>query len=249
VSDRPDAYRHIAAHYELHGCDWYANTFGSRLVRLLEERGYGRSRLLDAGCGTGTLALALADQGYQVSGIDLSEAMLRVARGKDPNRRVVWKQADVTDFDLGADRFDVVTCVGDTLNHLSGIDEWEAAFRSFARHLRPGGGLFFDVMTRKGLEWLDTYQVTDREDRVLILGFIFEPATGRSTMKLTSFRRLSGDGSLYERVSDTVTEWGHPTAAIFESLRRAGFDTPERLWGRAEHPDQDERLTVLARRR
>lgn len=246
MTERADAYRHIATHYELHGCDWYARTFGPRLLRLLEERGYAGTRVLDAGCGTGTLAMALTEAGYRVSGIDLSPAMLEVARAKDPERRVSWTEADVTAFDLDPDRFDIITCVGDTLNHLPRIEDWTAAFRSFQRHLRPGGALFFDVMTRKGLEWLDTYQITDRADRALILGFIFEPDSGRSTMKLTSFRRV--EGSLYERVSDTITEWGHPLAAIFEALAEAGFEAPERLWHRSEIPEDDERLTVIATR-
>ena len=246
MTERADVYRHIAPHYELHGCDWYAQTFGPRLVRLLEERRYGKSRVLDAGCGTGTLALSLSREGHEVAGIDFSDAMLDVARAKDPENRIAWKQADVTAFDLGQKPFDVVTCVGDTLNHLSRIEEWEAAFKAFARHLRPGGALYFDVMTRKGLQWLDTYQVTDREDRVLILGFIYEPAEGRSTMKLTSFRRV--EGSTYERVSDTVTEWGHPVASIFQALEESGFKNVERLWGRAELPEDDERLTVIATR-
>jgi len=246
LTDRADAYRHIAAHYELHGCDWYAHTFGPRLLHLLEERGYAKSRALDAGCGTGTLALSLSREGHEVMGIDLSKPMLDIARTKDPEGRVAWKEADVTNFDLGVKPLDVVTCVGDTLNHLPLIDEWESAFRLFAQHLRPGGALYFDVMTRKGLEWLDTYQVIDRDNRVLILGFIYEPATGRSTMKLTSFRRV--DGSMYERVSDTVTEWGQPVASIFEVLERSGFKDAERLWARAERPEDDERLTVIATR-
>lgn len=246
MDEHPDAYRHIAAHYELHGCDWYARTFGGRLLHLLTERGYKGSRVLDAGCGTGTLAMMLADAGYRVSGIDLSAAMLDVARAKDPERRVTWTEGDVSNFDLGSECFDVITCVGDTLNHLARIEEWAATFRSFQRHLRPGGALFFDVMTPKGLEWLDTYQVTDRADRTLILGFIFEAGSRRSTMKLTSFRRV--EGNLYERVSDTITEWGHSASAIFGALRGAGFEAPERLWSRSEHPDEDERLTVIAER-
>jgi 2-polyprenyl-3-methyl-5-hydroxy-6-metoxy-1,4-benzoquinol methylase len=111
LTDRADAYRHIAAHYELHGCDWYAHTFGPRILRLLEERGYAKSRVLDAGCGTGTLALSLSREGHEVMGIDLSKAMLDIARAKDPEGRIAWSEADVTNFDLGVTPFETICLV------------------------------------------------------------------------------------------------------------------------------------------
>jgi SAM-dependent methyltransferase len=246
-----DAYRDLAGHYDLHRCDWYAGAFGPRLFPLLAERGLAGGRVLDAGCGTGTLALAFDREGYTVSGIDLSEAMLATAREKDREGKIRWRKADITDFDLteggAAPPFDLITSVGDTVNHLQSLDEWEAAFRAFARHLRPGGALYLDVMTLRGLAALDHYAVTDLPDRAVILGFMFEPATGRSTMKLTSFTRRESDGA-FERSSETITEWGHPVAAILDRLARAGFTEPERLWARSEDPEAEERLTVLARR-
>ena len=251
MSERHDAYRSLAGRYDFHRCDWYADAFGPRLFPFLTERGHAGGSVLDAGCGTGTLALAFVREGYTVTGIDLSEAMLAAAREKDRERKVRWRRADVTDFDLleGGETppFDVITCVGDTVNHLRTLEEWEAAFRAFARHLPPGGALYLDVMTLRGLAALDHYAVTDLPDRAVILGFMFEPATGRSTMKLTSFTRREGDGA-FDRASETITEWGHPVAGILERLRRAGFAEPERLWARSEDPEAEERLTVFARR-
>ena len=246
MTERHDAYRGIARHYDLHMMDWYAATYGNRLRTLLTERGLTGSKVLDAGCGTGTLALALASQGYRVTGVDLSEALLAVAREKDPKGTVRWLEGDITNLSLG-ETFDVITSVADVLNHLDTLDEWERALRCFAAHLRPGGCLLFDVMTSHGLEHLDTYTTQDREDRLLILGIIWEPATRRSTLKMTSFIPAGGPG-LYERASETITEWGQPVAEIYACLRRAGFGEPERLWAIAPDPEADERLAVLAGR-
>ena len=253
MNERVDSYRGFAGHYDLHGWDWYATTFGPRLFHLLEDRGAKPGRALDAGCGTGTLALALAERGWQVTGLDLSEAMLAVARAKDAGGRVAWRAGDITRFDLaapaGAGAFDLVTCVADTLNHLETLEDWERAFRRFAAHLRPGGWLFFDVMTMRGLERLDKYTVVDVEDRTLILGIIWEPASRRSTVKVASFVPAASGGALYEKAVETVAEWGQPVAGILERLVRAGFDQAERLWPTRPEPEQEDRLAVLARRR
>src|SRR5262245_32927906 len=101
MSERDDSYRGIAPHYDLHMMDWWARTYGAQLQALLKERVPTGSNLLDAGCGTGTLALTLARQGYAVTGMDRSEALLAVARSKDSARSVRWVHGDITTFELG----------------------------------------------------------------------------------------------------------------------------------------------------
>lgn len=246
MSERHDAYAGFAAHYDLQGWDWYASTYGERLFRLLAEHGAAGSRVLDAGCGTGTLGLALAERGYRVTGVDLSAAMLDVARRKDAAGTVSWRRGDITRFDIG-ETFDVVTCVADILNHLERLEEWERAFERFAAHLRPGGLLFFDAMTCLGLERLDGFTVKEAAGRALIVGSIYEPSSRRSTMKITSFIPAPG-GDLFERASDTITEWGQSVSAVLETLGRAGFEDIRRPWALADDPEAEDRLAILARR-
>ncbi len=243
---RHDSYARIARHYDRQKMDWYAANYGGRLRSLLADRGVGGSRLLDAGCGTGTLALAMAGSGYSVTGVDLSEALLDVARKKDAAGAVRWIQADITRLDL-RETFDVITSVTDVLNHLETLDEWEKAFRCFAAHLRPEGLLFLDVLTCRGLERQDGYMAQDHDAGILILGTIWEPWCRRSTMKITSLIP-AGSPDLYERATETISEWGQPVDAISERLRRAGFDEPERVWALTGEPETEERLSILARR-
>jgi len=250
MSERHDAYRGFAGHYDLHGWDWYASTYGPRLFRLIDEKGLAGCRVLDAGCGTGTLALALAERGHRVAGTDLSEAMIAVARKKDSAGRVAWHVADITTREPGPrdEPFDLVTCVADTLNHLETLDLWEQAFRRLGAHLRSDGWLFFGVMTCRGLERLDKFVAEERDGRMLIAAMVYEPATRRSTVKVTSFAERAGTG-LYERASETITEWGQPVAGILARLASAGFHPAEQPFAQHDDPEKDDRLAIMARKR
>jgi 2-polyprenyl-3-methyl-5-hydroxy-6-metoxy-1,4-benzoquinol methylase len=250
MSERHDAYRGFAGHYDLHGWDWYASTYGPRLFRLIDEKGLAGCRVLDAGCGTGTLALALAERGHRVTGTDLSEAMIAVARGKDSAGQVTWRVADITAREPGPREgpFDLVTCVADTLNHLETLDLWEQAFRHLGAHLRSGGWLFFDAMTCRGLERLDKFVAEERDGRMLVAAMVYEPTTRRSTVKVTSFAERAGTG-LYERASETITEWGQPVSGILARLAAAGFHHAEQPFAGHDDPETDDRLAILARKR
>ena len=99
---------------------------------------YGR--VLDAGCGTGRVAVELARRGHDVVGVDLDPSMLAVARRDAP--RCHWVQADLADLDpadLG-EPFDLVVCAGNVVPLLAAGTE-AASVRHMAGALRPGGRL------------------------------------------------------------------------------------------------------------
>jgi SAM-dependent methyltransferase len=68
------------------------------------------ARLADLGCGTGTLALLLGAEGYDVDGVDFSPEMIRRARAKEPVGQVTFTQADADDPPLEPGVYDVVLC-------------------------------------------------------------------------------------------------------------------------------------------
>jgi 2-polyprenyl-3-methyl-5-hydroxy-6-metoxy-1,4-benzoquinol methylase len=248
MTTRHDAYGGLARHYDLHGWDWYARTYGARLIALLRERGLASgASILDAGCGTGSLALMLAHEGYRMTGVDLSPEMIARARVKDAADEVDWRIGDITSLDLGA-TYDAVVSVADTFNHLESLDAWEAALRSLNAHLRPGGLVCIDAMTCRGLERMDVQSVQERGGVTLILAIIYEPAARRSTLKVTSFAAASAGAGLYERAQETITEWGQPVTDAILRFGRAGFSGVERVWATTDDPEDDDRLAVFARR-
>ncbi len=101
---------------------------------LLQERQTGRT-VLDAGCGTGRVAIELARRGYETVGVDLDEAMLETARIKAPE--LEWHRDDLRDLHLGR-TFDVVVAAGNVMIFLMPGSE-AAVVRRLAEHLNPGG--------------------------------------------------------------------------------------------------------------
>ena len=68
------------------------------------------ARVADLGCGTGTLTLLLAAEGYAVDGVDFSPEMIRLAREKPTVGHVTFTQADADDPPLEPEAYDVVLC-------------------------------------------------------------------------------------------------------------------------------------------
>ena len=105
------------------------------LTRLIDTEFDGRScRILDAGCGTGRLAVELARRGHTVTGVDLDPDMVERARPK--SSAVTWSVGDLSTVDLDT-RFDIVVMIGNILNFCRpGVQT--TIVRNLVRHLDPG---------------------------------------------------------------------------------------------------------------
>lgn len=102
--------------------------------------------VLDAGCGTGRVAIELARRGVDVFGVDLDPAMLEAARGKAPE--LAWIEADLATVDLRR-VFDVVAMAGNVLLFVAPGTE-DAVVARMAAHLAPGGHLVAGFSLRPG---------------------------------------------------------------------------------------------------
>ncbi len=113
-------------------------------------RRYGKlpKLLLDMGCGTGSMTLALAAEGYDMIGLDLSEEMLAMAEtsAREAGYDILFLQGDMTDFELYG-TVDGIVCSLDGINHLTSREALRDCFACVARYLNPGGLFLFDVNT------------------------------------------------------------------------------------------------------
>ena len=117
--------------------------FRERLLLRHFRRWLPRGRVLDAGCGSGSLALDLSRMGYQVSAIEDAAAFVewvaRRAASCGLSDRLEVKQGSVTRLEYADGCFDGLVC-GEVLEHvLAAAGGDQAAVREFARVLRPGG--------------------------------------------------------------------------------------------------------------
>ena len=119
-------------------------------VRFVER--YSPDTVLDAGCGTGRVAIELAHRGYDVVGVDASESMLSTARGLGPTVR--WVCADLGDLDLGR-QFAVVVMAGN-VPLFTPPGTTAAVVAGCARHLAPHGRLIAGFQLGKGYD-LEAY--------------------------------------------------------------------------------------------
>ncbi len=104
--------------------------------------------VLDAGCGTGRVAIELARRGIEVVGVDVDPSMIATARRLAPDLR--WVIDDLTRFDLGR-QFDVVVMAGN-VPLFTPRGTQAALFATCARHLGPDGNLVTGFQLNRGYE-------------------------------------------------------------------------------------------------
>lgn len=107
-------------------------------------------KVLDVGCGGGFLSNFLAQNGLSVTGIDLSESSLEIAKRKDLSRCVNYVRADAYQLPFGDESFDVITST-DSLEH---VGDPKRVLREVARCLKNGGLFFFHTFNRTVLAYL-----------------------------------------------------------------------------------------------
>jgi SAM-dependent methyltransferase len=199
--------------------------------------------LLELGCGTGSVLRGFTDFDT-LSGLDLAAPMLTLARAKVPTANLIL--ADMANFHLG-ERFDVVVCVFDTLNHLESFSQWRSLMECVSEHLVPGGLFIFDVNTLGRLESFvgEPPQVFRIEDATITM-HATKLANNVTEWEIHIER---GEDAELETVSELVRELGVELDLIRTALS-ADFEIVDEDDGTGQRPDDDsQRAHFVARRR
>jgi SAM-dependent methyltransferase len=162
---------------------------GARVLRSIEGYLPRAASVLELGCGTGSILAQLTALPF-LTGLDRSPEMLAVASQKVPAARLL--EGDIEEFWLG-ERFDVVVCVFDTLNHLLTFEAWQSMFDAVYDHLVDDGLFIFDVNTLGELRRLSEEPpwVFEFDDHVLIMD-VTSAEDGLSQWDIRIFEHVGG---------------------------------------------------------
>ena len=219
-------YEDYARVYDRSGQIGFALKMIPYLEEVLARHAFIGDSAVDVACGTGTLALGLAQKGWRVYGVDASPVMLAQARQKaadlDLSAGVTWIQADMRDFSL-PQAVDLVTSTYDSLNYLLTLDDLRRAFCCVAGALRPGGLFVFDMNAEPAFlsNWSGTVYFVEDEDLTIVVRSAYDAEDRRATAAITGFVRR---GELYERFQETHTEQAYRRAEVTGALEACGFD-------------------------
>jgi SAM-dependent methyltransferase len=172
---------------------------------------------LDLCCGTGGLLKLACDGGFDAVGVDLSPHQLTYARQKAPRARVVKR--DVRALSLKR-KFDVITCIFDSLNYLLTMQDLESALRVARSHLDEGGLFIFDVKTPEGFRGERNKIFRDRRYMVVFESHFDERQLLHSFF-VTGFVR---QGSLYKRFEEEHAQRAFEAREIERTLSLTALD-------------------------
>jgi len=228
------AYVHDAGFGEL------ARGTAPELVRILRAHGITEGHIVELGCGSGITARYLVEHGYDVTGIDVSKAMIRLAREIAPKAR--FRVASLTR--VRVPRCSAVIAIGEVMTYVpDGIAALARVFAGVQRALAPGGVFVFDFIesgarrtyaakSSNGPDWVIASRATlDRSRRIL-------------TRQMVVVRQVGGR---FRRANETHTIRIYSRRAMRDALVGAGFAVRmSRSYGRHALLPGD--VAVVARR-
>ncbi len=206
-------YDQFAEHYDLLMGD---RADIARDIRyLLRKEGVRGKTLLELGCGTGSILQHFSKQ-FQVTGVDLSASMLKIARKKVPNAEL--HRQNIARLRLTG-RYDIVLCIFDTMNHLTRFGDWKSVFRRVRERLSPEGVFLFDINTVHALElYAKRPAYAEIGERGICIYEVFSEGRKRYRLELRLLKK--GRGKSYTLFETEISELAVPTPKILRELRR-----------------------------
>jgi len=216
---------HFDAWQRAHG-GVYDDLILPRITDALGRHAPAAHRVVDLGIGTGDLAIALAERGHAVIGVDRAPTMLAVAREKAARAGValelVLQDLATLALDVPAD---AAVCVYTVVNQLTGDGDLERAFAAVARNVVPGGLFVFETNLPASYErYWNGEEAIDTGSAVIVRT---HRRQGDVIEAEVSIRQKTCGG--FDEVRDCILQRPYADAEITGALDAAGFRVLERV--------------------
>lgn len=220
---RKDAFYEEDLAYIHHvGFGSFAENAGAQLINIFQHANIRSGLVLDLGCGTGIWSKILTDCGYQALGIDVSAAMIKMAKKYAP--KATFKVGSIYNTPLPPAA--AVTILGEGLNYLVGesspLDHINPLFKQINAALPTGGILAFDVIVKDETEPMHYRSWQKGEDWAVLVLLEEDTKNARLTRSITSFR---AEGGTYHRQEETHVVHVFNETMLSKALSENGFST------------------------
>lgn len=227
------------------------------LVQVLSMVGHeGRpTRVLDAACGTGWHAIALAQRGYTAAGADLSAGMVEKARAnaREAGVEVEFQKRGFGELSGVFNGYDALLCLGNSLPHLLSETKLNEALRDFAACLRPEGVLLiqnrnFDAVLEHRERWMPPEAHQEDDQEWLFLRFYDFDSDGLLTFHIVTFSRTRD--TPWQQKIDSTRLYPQRRDELVSALHAAGFGQITafgNLSGDSFNPQTSSNLVLTAR--
>ena len=217
-----DAYHALAASYDRLTNDVDYEATVEFYMQILQREGLRPRSVVDLACGTGSVTKLLAQKGYAVTGVDMSEEMLTEAFQKaqdmeNPPRFVCQKLQELY-LPRGVD---MAVCALDSLDYITNPEDCAEAIRRTYKALNPGGIFIFDVNTPEKLRAMDDQIFLDEDDDVYcVWRGEFDETTNICTYAMDLFQ---WQGDFWQRSYEEHCEYAYSQQQLTDYLKAAGF--------------------------
>ena len=207
------------------------STYSDEQAAILSETDQAlmseRNLVLDLGCGTGTLTEFMAEEGYDMMGIDMSPEMLQIAMEKraESGHDIMYLCQDMRELELYC-TVGTVICVCDSINYVLEDEEVIETFRRVNNYLYPKGLFIFDFNTvYKYSEVIgDTTIAENREDCSFIWDNFYEEESHINEYDLTIFVREETEMDVFRRFQETHYQRGYDLQEMLHFVKAAGLE-------------------------
>ena len=222
------AYEAFASVYDIFMEQVEYDQWMNHIHAIWEKFGLQPKTVIDLGCGTGSIALPLAKEGYDVIGVDLSPEMLTEDDHKAMEEGVSVRFAcqDMTELELGEEA-DCILSLCDSMNYLTEDGQLEDAFKSIAQHMKQESLFLFDLNTEyKFKDVLGQNVFGSAEEHAAYIWENDYDEEEKINEYYVSFFIENEDG-LYERIEEFHYERAYSMEEIEEGLQAAGMELVE----------------------
>ena len=244
-----NAYLNLAASYDRLTNDVDYTATVDFYWQLLRKEGLQPRTAVDLACGTGSVALLLAQKGLRVTAVDMSEEMLCVAAQKAEGLRnrpmFVCQMLQQLHLPKGVD---LAVCALDSLNYITDPEDCREAIRRVYKALNPGGCFIFDVNTPEKLRAMDGQMFLDEdEDVYCVWRGEFDDETNICSYGMDLFQRI---GATWIRSYEEHREYAYSQQQLADFLKEAGFSGIEVFADRQLCPPRqgEQRIYLKARK-